>query len=251
MKNKFLTLSVAAVALGACSVLFPASAHAQQAEVGSIYYLPTPSIYQIEPAAGGAVIGTQESRAPIEKDRRHWARFFEYEHREHCQGYVDPPKGWVYERCHLVPAGAQVTETTSTVTQIEPAAGPVAYDMRSVVVNFDWDRDNIRADQQQKVDEAAMNIVQSRANSVTIDGHADASGPNDYNMGLSERRAETIANALVAQGVNPAIIAKNAHGEEDLAVPTADGVRLEANRRVSIQYMPAAPAPGAMRGPGM
>lgn len=246
MKNTFLKLSVAAVALGACSVLFSAPAHAQQAEVGSIYYLPTPSIYQIEPAAGG------DARAPIEKDRRHWARFFEYEHREHCQGYVDPPKGWVYERCHLVPASAEVTQTQTTVTQIEPAAGPAqTYDMRSVLVYFDWDKDNIRADQRQKVDEAAANIIQSRTNAVTIDGHADASGPNDYNMGLSARRAETIENALVAQGVNPAIIVKNARGEEDLAVPTADGVRLEANRRVNIQFTPAPAPAGSYNGPGM
>lgn len=246
MKSKKFHLSVAAAALCAACLAYPTASSAQQAEVGSIAYLPTPSIYQIEPAAGG------DTQSNIEQDRRHWARFFEYEHREHCQGYVEPPEGWVFKRCRLEPIAPPVQ--VSTMTQIEPAAGGTVvgtYDMRSHMVYFDWDRDNIRPSEQPKISAAAQDIIQSRPSLVTIDGHADASGPNDYNMGLSSRRAQSVADALVSQGVSRDIISQDYHGEEDLAVETADGVRLEANRRASIQFTPTQPPAGTFQGPGM
>ncbi|MCB2055293.1 MAG: OmpA family protein [Geminicoccaceae bacterium] len=71
--------------------------------------------------------------------------------------------------------------------------------------------------------------------SIVIPGYADTAGPADYNLKLSERRAEAVREALLQAGV-PAdqITDVEGRGENDLAVDTADGVALPLNRRVEI-----------------
>ena len=65
-------------------------------------------------------------------------------------------------------------------------------------------------------------------------GHTDLSGSFDYNMGLSLRRADAVRDALIAGGVSPNQITTAGRGEAEPAVPTADGVREQANRRAEI-----------------
>lgn len=71
---------------------------------------------------------------------------------------------------------------------------------------------------------------------MSVVGHADAAGPSDYNMRLSIRRAEAVRDALVADGISATRITTSGQGESDLAVPTPDGVREPANRRVVILF---------------
>ena len=65
-------------------------------------------------------------------------------------------------------------------------------------------------------------------------GHADTSGSAAYNVRLSQRRAATVRDALVSQGVTGGAITTEGRGETDLARPTADGVREPLNRRATI-----------------
>ena len=65
-------------------------------------------------------------------------------------------------------------------------------------------------------------------------GHADTSGSAAYNVRLSERRARSVADALVGLGVNPGIVTADWRGETEPAVQTGDGVREPLNRRASI-----------------
>ena len=69
---------------------------------------------------------------------------------------------------------------------------------------------------------------------ITATGHTDTSGPEAYNMALSLRRANTVKDALVRDGVPATAIAVVGRGEQGLLVQTADGVREPQNRRVEI-----------------
>ncbi len=68
----------------------------------------------------------------------------------------------------------------------------------------------------------------------SITGHADRSGAEDYNLQLSLLRADAVRSALIARGVKEGGISVAGRGEAEPAVPTADGVREPANRRVEI-----------------
>jgi hypothetical protein len=110
-------------------------------------------------------------------------------------------------------------------------------------VLFAFDRSDLDAEALSTIDQAVVEYQQTGAASLAVEGHTDTSGSDGYNLALSERRAQAVRQALVARGVPAGDIRADAVGENDLAVPTGDGVRLEANRRVTIALGQPAPAP--------
>ena len=62
----------------------------------------------------------------------------------------------------------------------------------------------------------------------------DTSGSTRYNVGLSERRASVVRDALVSRGMSAGAIRTEARGETDLARATRDGVREPLNRRTAV-----------------
>ena len=113
-----------------------------------------------------------------------------------------------------------------------PAPAPVA--APSYMVFFDWDRSDLSAQALNTIRQAA-DAFKTRGNArITATGHADKSGPENYNMALSLRRANAVKDALVRDGVPATSIAVLGRGESQPLVQTADGVREPQNRRVEI-----------------
>ncbi|MFM7306268.1 MAG: OmpA family protein, partial [Alphaproteobacteria bacterium] len=112
------------------------------------------------------------------------------------------------------------------------AAAPVAA-ARTFLVFFDWSKADLTDRARQIIGEAAT----ARGAGVTrieVNGFTDRSGSAEYNMGLSQRRANAVAAELVRRGVPRNEIVTRGFGEENNLVPTADGVREPQNRRVEI-----------------
>ena len=115
-----------------------------------------------------------------------------------------------------------------------PPPPPPATQAPSYMVFFDWDRSNL-SDQALATIQQAANAYKTKGNArITATGHTDTSGPESYNMALSLRRANTVKDALVRNGVPATAIAVIGRGEQGLLVQTADGVREPQNRRVEI-----------------
>ena len=72
---------------------------------------------------------------------------------------------------------------------------------------------------------------------VAIDGHADSRGSDAYNQDLSERRAESVRDALDELGAGRTRFRVTCHGEREpiASNATAEGMRL--NRRVEITLL--------------
>jgi outer membrane protein OmpA-like peptidoglycan-associated protein len=102
------------------------------------------------------------------------------------------------------------------------------------MVFFDWDRSDLSAQAQQTLQQVASAYKQRGSARVVATGHADRSGPDDYNMALSLRRANAVKNSLVSNGVPASVISVVGKGESQPLVQTADGVREPQNRRVEI-----------------
>ena len=109
-----------------------------------------------------------------------------------------------------------------------PAAAP------SFMVFFDWDRSNLSQQALNTIRQAADQFKATGKARITATGHADRSGPEDYNMALSLRRANAVKDALVRDGVPATAISVIGKGETQPLVQTADGVREPQNRRVEI-----------------
>ena len=123
----------------------------------------------------------------------------------------------------------------SAAATAPPPPPPVATCPQSdFVVYFEWDRSNLnsqalRTDRQRR---GASTRVQCLLGSIV--GHTDTSGSTAYNVGLSERRASVVRDALTSRGLNSSLITMQARGECELARPTRDGVREPLNRRTAV-----------------
>jgi OOP family OmpA-OmpF porin len=106
------------------------------------------------------------------------------------------------------------------------------------IVFFDWDKDEITPQAAAILDNAAQAYQTTGGASVLLAGHADRSGAADYNVGLSQRRANNVRSYLAGRGVPDGSITTEAFGESRPLVDTADGVREPQNRRVEIRFGP-------------
>lgn len=114
-------------------------------------------------------------------------------------------------------------------------AAPAPCNPGPYIVFFDWDSTVITPDASTILDSAATATAGcTNANTFSVSGYADRSGPDRYNMGLSQRRADVVRDYLAGHGAPGANIMTHAFGETNPRVPTADGVRELQNRRVEI-----------------
>ena len=121
-----------------------------------------------------------------------------------------------------------------TVKFGQPETAAAAVTPPSFMVFFDWDRSSLSEQALGTIKQAA-NAHKTKGNArVTATGHTDTSGAEAYNMALSLRRANTVKNTLVREGVPATAIAVVGRGEAGLLVQTGDNVREPQNRRVEI-----------------
>jgi OmpA-OmpF porin, OOP family len=105
---------------------------------------------------------------------------------------------------------------------------------KSFLVFFDWDKSVLTDRARGIIQDAAKASKATAHTQIEVNGYADTSGSPHYNMGLSMRRAQTVAAELVRNGVAKQEIAIKAFGDTVLLVPTGPGVREPQNRRVEI-----------------
>lgn len=123
-----------------------------------------------------------------------------------------------------------------------PPCPPAAVTPGPFLVFFDWDKSLITAEAAAILDRAAEQFAATGQTSVALAGHADKSGKDDYNVRLSQRRADAVKAYLAGKGVPESAMVTEAFGESRPLVDTADGVREPQNRRVEITFS-GAPAP--------
>ena len=102
------------------------------------------------------------------------------------------------------------------------------------VLYFEGDSDVLTAESQVLLPDIVRDIRARRAGDVGIVGHTDTVGTREYNARLGLRRAVRVADLLAALGVDRSLLDVASHGEDELLVPTGDGVDEPRNRRVEV-----------------
>lgn len=105
------------------------------------------------------------------------------------------------------------------------------------VIYFDFDRSEVRREDRPVVQAHAEWLADTGAR-VRLEGHADERGSREYNIGLGERRAQAIRQALMLQGVQGSQIETLSYGEERPANRGQGEFAWQQNRRVEIVYLP-------------
>ena len=125
------------------------------------------------------------------------------------------------------------------VAEPAPAPEPLAFTEKGVdVINelifFDFDRYNIKPGEIDKLDNLIHKLKTRKTYQLSVIGHTDAVGSDDYNMLLSERRANMVADFLREKGIEVEVII-DYKGEKIPAVENNSADNRAKNRRVEIK----------------
>lgn len=99
---------------------------------------------------------------------------------------------------------------------------------------FDTDKSEVRANETSKISDIAAYMQKNPSVQVGIDGFADPRGTDAYNQSLSERRVNTIRDALVAAGVPSDKIRTGAFGEQRIKCHEFNEACWQSDRRVEV-----------------
>ncbi len=108
-----------------------------------------------------------------------------------------------------------------------------AYDLSGKVL-FGSDLDTLNSQSQAIVERIGKALLGVGIQGVRVDGHADASGKAAYNQQLSERRAQSVAKALVKVGMPAQNIHSRGLGSSQPVADNRTSAGRTENRRVSI-----------------
>jgi peptidoglycan-associated lipoprotein len=121
----------------------------------------------------------------------------------------------------------------STMTPEEAPEGSL---LSQLVVYFDFDRSEIRAEFDGMLAAHARYLANNPNARVRLEGHTDERGSREYNIGLGERRAQAVRQVLLLQGATADQISTVSYGEERPAVLGSDEEAWSQNRRVELVY---------------
>lgn len=215
MKTKTIMLCTVALTIGACSTDYGSGSR----------YVPRPEVAQ---GNSTETTRTQDDMDLVKYDR--------YEHRETCQRYRELPRnhdnGCVKEEPEKLIVTGVVQQQVPASAPVEPL-DPI---VRSYTVLFDFDKSDIRANENSTLDQAMNEIAKYQPTQVTVTGYTDSSGSDDYNQTLSSEREQAVSSALLKRGIESRMLDRHARGEHDQAVKTEDGVVNQENRRVVVDF---------------
>jgi outer membrane protein OmpA-like peptidoglycan-associated protein len=117
---------------------------------------------------------------------------------------------------------------------LPPAPPPPPPPVKTFIVFFDFDMSNLTDKALEVVQEAVHTAKTNGFVKVLVTGHTDTVGSDSYNQALSIRRAESVKDEMVKEGLDGSGISIEGKSFHDPLVPTGPGVREPQNRRAVI-----------------
>ena len=130
------------------------------------------------------------------------------------------------------------SEEVKTVKASSAKANNVNLDSKAVFANatvyFEFDKSSLTSKSIQTLKSAVNALNENPSIKITVSGHADERGTREYNLALGQRRAETVSDYFVLNGINKSRISVKSYGEEKPVAYGQDEVSFSKNRRVEI-----------------
>lgn len=145
-----------------------------------------------------------------------------------------------------VPAPEQVAaapEPTPEPAYVAPAPAPVVVAPEPVAapqklvlegVNFDFDKASLRQEDIGSLDKDVTTLKAWGDVDIEVAGHTDSMGSDEYNMNLSQQRAEAVRNFMISKGVSADRLTAKGYGESQPVADNATEAGRFKNRRVEL-----------------
>ena len=114
----------------------------------------------------------------------------------------------------------------------------ISYDSQAIFANatvyFDFDKTNLSSKSLQTLKSVVDALNDNSQLNIVLSGHADERGTREYNLALGQRRADTVSQYLILNGVESNRITTKSYGEERPIANGQDEASYAKNRRVQI-----------------
>lgn len=156
---------------------------------------------------------------------------------------VSPADSTTYHLTAKGQGGTTDATTRITVTQPPPPPPPPAsatdeelFAQNIKDIYFDYDKSDIRPDQQSSIQADVAFLNQHGSIGVLIEGHCDERGSTEYNLALGDKRANSVKNALTAGGLSASRIKTISYGKEKPFCTESNEACWQQNRRGHFVY---------------
>lgn len=168
-----------------------------------------------EAARGEAEAARQEAAAERERAARAQAEAASI--RQHAEA----------ERNRLQEALGQIAETRRTALGLVMSLG-------GDHLKFAFDKAELRPQDRELLSRIAGILITATDYTISVNGHTDDVGSDEYNQKLSERRAQVVRDYLEKAGLSPDILSVTGHGKSRPLVPGTSEEARAKNRRVEL-----------------
>jgi len=129
-------------------------------------------------------------------------------------------------------------QTAGTGIDVVRSGDEIILRMPNDAITFAYNSAQVQAEDFAALNQVAGVLREFPSTAIDIYGHTDSTGSDQYNQVLSERRAQSVADYLAAQGVQRVRMATRGFGESQLLVQERTEADRQANRRVEIRIAP-------------
>jgi len=117
---------------------------------------------------------------------------------------------------------------------VATAAKPMAAAEPTFHIYFPFAASSLTKDAKKVIADIVSFFSAEKPKAVNLAGHTDTMGSDALNMKLGQKRADAVAKALKAKRVKP--VTATSYGETNLPKPTADNVKEQENRQVTVTF---------------
>ncbi|WP_299862498.1 OmpA family protein [uncultured Hoeflea sp.] len=140
-------------------------------------------------------------------------------------GYMDQQEAQL--RAQLQGTGVSVTRVGDNIVLNMPSN-----------ITFDSDQSAVKPEFYGTLNSVALVLQKFNRSLVDVSGHTDSTGSDQYNLTLSQQRAQSVASYLVSQGNDARRFYTQGFGESRPVADNGTDAGRAANRRVEIQISP-------------
>ena len=147
-----------------------------------------------------------------------------------------------YAICASMPEGAPPPPVSAPPPPApKPMARPEPVIKKTVVlpgVNFAFNRADLLPAAKEILDREVVPELKAESNlTARIEGHTDAVGSDSYNQALSEKRANSVRDYLISQGISSSRLETRGYGESQPVADNDSAIGRAKNRRVEIKVL--------------
>jgi outer membrane protein OmpA-like peptidoglycan-associated protein len=128
----------------------------------------------------------------------------------------------------------RLEQALSQIAETRRTALGLVMNLGSDHLKFDFDKAELRPQDRELLSRIAGILLTSQDYTVSVNGHTDDVGTEEYNQKLSERRAQAVRDYLVEAGVPEEILSVTGHGKSRPLVPGTSPEARAKNRRVEL-----------------